>query len=263
MQIYNNGIIYNYAIMNIEIHENEERWYFNQKWIKSYFSFSYADYHNHKRPWFGKLLVLNEDHVQPGEWFPQRPHKDMEIISIPLEWELHHKDSLWNDTIVKKSSVQSISTGSGVSHSEFNGSNTEELKVLHIWIESENHSWEPVYEQKKYLKRDRDNKWQLLVSGNKKDGVNTIAQDAYISRITLSQREVVPYKKRNPMHGVYYFVIDGSIKIGSQKLKYRDAAGVNDNDPEHLIIWNAEESDVLAIEVPMLLKNNEYQTLSY
>jgi hypothetical protein len=74
------------------------------------------------------------------------------------------------------------------------------------------------------------------VSGNKKDGVNTIAQDAYISRITLSQREVVPYKKRNPMHGVYYFVIDGSIKIGSQKLKYRDAAGVNDNDPEHLII---------------------------
>jgi redox-sensitive bicupin YhaK (pirin superfamily) len=249
--------------MNIEIHENEERWYFNQKWIKSYFSFSYADYHNHKRPWFGKLLVLNEDHVQPGEWFPARPHKDMEIISIPLEWELSHKDSLWNDTIVKKSSVQSISTGKWISHSEFNGNQEEELKVLHIWIESENHSGEPRYEQKKYLKKDRDNLWQLLVSWNPEDEVNTISQDAYVSRISISQREVVPYKKRNPLHWVYYFVINGSIKLDSHKLKTKDAAGVNDEQAEHLIIWNDEESDVIAIEVPMMLKNTQYQTLSY
>ena len=249
--------------MNIEIHENEERWYFNQKWIKSYFSFSYADYHNHKRPWFGKLLVLNEDHVQPGEGFPARPHKDMEIISIPLEWELFHKDSLWNDTIVKKSSVQSISTGKWISHSEFNGSQEEELKVLHIWIESENHSGEPVYEQKKYLKKDRQNVWQILASWDPKDEANRIFQDAYISRINISQREVVPYKKRNPLHGVYYFVIEWSIKLDSHKLKTKDAAGVNDENPEHLIIWNAEESDVIAIEVPMILKNTEYQTIAY
>lgn len=249
--------------MSIEIHENEERWYFNQKWIKSYFSFSYADYHNHKRPWFGKLLVLNEDHVQPGEWFPARPHKDMEIISIPLEWELHHKDSLWNDNIVKKSWVQSISTWSWVSHSEFNGHDKEVLKVLHIWIESENHSWEPIYEHKKYLKKDRMNAWQVLASWDPKDNANTIAQNAYISRISLTQREVVAYKKRNPLHGVYYFVIDGSIKIDSHKLKAKDAAGINDENPQHLVIWDSEESDVIAIEVPMLLKNTEYQTLGY
>ena len=250
-------------IMNIEIHENEERWYFNQKWIKSYFSFSYADYHNHKRPWFGKLLVLNEDHVQPGEWFPARPHKDMEIISIPLEWELHHKDSLWNDNIVKKSWVQSISTGIWVSHSEFNGHDDEVLKVLHIWIESENHSGEPIYEHKKYLKKERLNTWQTLASWDPKDNANTLFQDAYISRINITQREVVAYKKRNPLHGVYYFVIDGSIKIDSHKLKSKDAAWVNDEQEEHLIIGNAEESDVIAIEVPMILKNTEYQTLSY
>ena len=133
--------------MKVEIHENEERWYFNQKWIQSYFSFSYADYHNHKRPGFWKLLVLNEDQISTKEWFPARPHKNMEIISIPLEWELHHKDSLWNNEKIKKWSVQTISAWSGISHSEVNDHTEDPLHVLHIWIESENHNGEPLYQQ--------------------------------------------------------------------------------------------------------------------
>lgn len=241
--------------MRIEVHENDERWYFNQKWIKSYFSFSYADYHNHKRPWFWKLLVLNEDHISPKEWFPARPHKDMEIISIPLEWELHHKDSLWNDVKLKKWSVQTISAGSGISHSEVNDHPEDILKILHIWIESENHKWEPVYQQKKYFKKDRINMWQTLVSWDKKDDCNLIDQDAYISRISISIKEIITYKKRNKDHWVYFFVIEWNIKIWDETLKKNYAAWVNiDNKKISMTLkWN-DIADVLAIEIPMQLK---------
>ncbi|MCP4523143.1 MAG: pirin family protein [Candidatus Gracilibacteria bacterium] len=240
--------------MKIEVHENEERGYFNQKWIKSYFSFSYADYHNHKRPGFGKLIVLNEDHIIPGEGFPARPHKDMEIISIPLFGELHHEDSLGNDTNVKAGSVQSISAGSGISHSEYNNHDSDELKVLHIWIESENHNGDPIYEHKKYTKKDRKNKWQVLASCKKKDNANLLQQDAYISRIHITEKKEVEYKKRNKDHGVYFFVIHGCIKVEGNKIMEKDAVGITGAHKKIALKNYYEESDILAIEVPMQLK---------
>lgn len=240
--------------MKVEVHQNDERGYFNQKWIKSYFSFSYADYHNHKRPWFWKLLVLNEDQIDPNEWFPARPHKDMEIISIPLQWELHHTDSLGNNKKVKKWSVQTISAWSGISHSEMNNHKNMSLHILHIWIESENHDGLPLYQQKRYLKKNRINKWQLLVSWDKKDDCNFIYQDAYISRIDLSIKEAIIYKKKNQYNGVYFFVIKWSLKIWDDILTTNDAVSVNSEDKEIPIYLKWKNADILAIEVPMQLK---------
>jgi redox-sensitive bicupin YhaK (pirin superfamily) len=241
--------------MKVEIHENEERWYFNQKWIKSYFSFSYADYHNHKRPGFWKLLVLNEDQINSKEWFPARPHKNMEIISIPLEWELHHKDSLGNNEKIKKWSVQTISAWSGISHSEVNDHIDDPLHVLHIWIESENHNGEPLYQQQKYFKKDRINTWQMLVSWDKKDNCNFIYQDAYISRIALLTKETITYQKRNKNNGVYFFVIEGDVIIWDNPLATNDAVAVNLDDKNILVNLKWKNADILAIEVPMQLKN--------
>jgi redox-sensitive bicupin YhaK (pirin superfamily) len=240
--------------MKLEIHLNEERWYFNQKWIKSYFSFSYADYHNHKRPCFWKLLVLNEDHIQAENGFPPRPHKDMEIISIPLEWELYHEDSFENEETVKKWWVQTISAGSWVSHSEVNKHPDQELKVLHIWIESENHRGTPLYANKKYFKKDRINTWQILASWDVEDECNFIHQDAYISRIQLNTREAVPYIKRNKEHWVYFFVIEWGFKFEWNKVWQKDAMWLVNIDKEISILGNTGENDILAIEVPMTIK---------
>jgi len=240
--------------MKHEIHYNEERGYFNQKWIKSYFSFSYADYHNHKRPCFWKLLVLNEDHIQPNNGFPPRPHKDMEIISIPLEWELYHEDSFENEETIKKWWVQTISAWSWISHSEINKHDEKELKVLHIWIESENHRGTPLYEHKKFFKKDRINTWQILASWDVEDHCNFIHQDAYISRIQLNTNDIVPYKKRNKDHGVYFFVIEWWIKFNGEKIGTKDAIWVVNNESEIDIAWKKWENDILAIEVPMTIK---------
>lgn len=240
--------------MKLEIHLNEERGYFNQKWIKSYFSFSYADYHNHKRPCFWKLLVLNEDHIQAENGFPPRPHKDMEIISIPLEWELYHEDSFENEETVKKWWVQTISAGSGVSHSEVNKHPDQELKVLHIWIESENHRGTPLYANKKYFKKDRINTWQILASWDVEDDCNFIHQDAYISRIQLNTREAVPYIKRNKNHWVYFFVIEWGFKFEWNKIWKKDAMWIVNDEKKISILGNTGENDILAIEVPMTIK---------
>lgn len=243
--------------MKLEIHLNEERWYFNQKWIKSYFSFSYADYHNHKRPCFWKLLVLNEDHIKPNEGFPPRPHKDMEIISIPLEWELYHEDSFENEEIIKKWWVQSISAWSGISHSEVNKHNEKELQVLHIWIESQNHTWTPLYDHKKYFKKDRINTWQTLASWNPEDDCNFIHQDAYISRIALNTRESVPYVKRNKDHWVYFFIIEWWMKLWWESIGFKDAMWVVSDEKEIPVVWKSWENDILAIEVPMTIKKED------
>jgi redox-sensitive bicupin YhaK (pirin superfamily) len=179
----------------------------------------------------------------------------MEIISIPLEWELHHQDSLWNNEKIKKWSVQTISAWSGISHSEVNDNKDDPLHVLHIWIESENHNGLPLYQQQKYFKKDRINIWQILVSWDKKDECNFIYQDAYISRMALSTKEKIPYKKRNKYNWVYFFVIEWNVKIWEEILKTNDAAWVNTDEKKINISLKWKDADILAIEVPMQLKH--------
>jgi hypothetical protein len=200
---------------------------------------------------------LNEDHIAPNEGFPPRPHKDMEIISIPLSWELYHEDSFENEETIKKGWVQTISAWSWVSHSEVNKHDEEELKVLHIWIESENHRWTPLYANKKYFKKDRINTWQILASWDVEDECNFIHQDAFISRIQLNTRDAVPYIKRKKDHWVYFFVIEWGFKFEWNKVWQKDAMWLVNSDKEISILGNTWENDILAIEVPMTIKDED------
>ncbi|NNC49517.1 MAG: pirin family protein [Flaviramulus sp.] len=239
--------------MKTEIHKAEDRGFANHGWLQANHSFSFANYFDKEKIQFGALRVLNDDIIAPKMGFGTHPHNNMEIITIPLSGVLKHKDSMHNEwQSILPGEVQIMSAGTGVQHSEINGSNSEHLSLFQIWIIPNKENVEPRYDQKSFELNDRKNKLQTLVSSidNGINGSLKIHQDAVISRIDLDQGKTYEYQLKSKNHGVYVMSIFGDISINDEKLNSRDAIGVSDT--AKFKITAEEDSGLLFIEVPMI-----------
>ncbi len=235
--------------MKIEIHKSNERGFFDHDWLKTNHSFSFAEYQNPERQGFGKLLVLNDDSVMPGSGFDFHPHRNMEIISIPLSGTLLHKDSFNNEQAVKPGEVQLMSAGTGIMHSEFNASDKEQLNFLQLWIAPDKLEIRPRYGIATYTKESLKNNFRLIASPETSDDSLSINQDCHLYLADIDKDNKPEYKLTNPKYGVYVFVIEGSIEIEKSVLFSRDAAAVS--GCSSFRIRARQNCSLLLIEVPL------------
>jgi redox-sensitive bicupin YhaK (pirin superfamily) len=198
---------------------------------------------------FGLLRVLNDDVVAPGMGFGTHPHDNMEIISIPLSGALEHKDSTGNREVIHTNDVQIMSAGFGLTHSEYNHSQTEQVNFLQIWVFPKEKDIEPRYEQKTFRPEDRVNKLQTVVSPDKNNGAVWINQEAWFSLGTLKSGFEEEYKLHKTGNGVYAFVLEGEVEIDGEKLNKRDGLGISDTDS--FSIRASADAGLLLMEVPM------------
>ncbi|WP_248723051.1 pirin-like bicupin family protein [Seonamhaeicola sp. ML3] len=233
------------------IHKSETRGFADHGWLKSHHSFSFAGYQNPERMNFGALRVLNDDVVQPKMGFGTHPHQNMEIISIPLKGALSHKDSMGNKRAIEVGEVQVMSAGTGLTHSEFNDSTTDEVNFLQLWIIPEKTGVEPNYEQRKFSEEAKKNRIQTVVAPNDKlEGeALPISQQAYIYRSSLQKGKNLKINLDSETQGAYVFVVNGNIVTVDTELSNRDAMGVYEVDVFN--IEAHEDSELVIIKVPM------------
>lgn len=231
--------------MKTILHKAENRGKADYGWLKSMHSFSFANYFNSEMMGFGLLRVINDDTVEGGYGFETHSHQDMEIISIPLEGALEHKDSLGNSFIIKKGDIQVMSAGSGITHSEFNYSKTEKAKFLQIWIKPLEKGIQPSYDQAFFKEEERQNKFQKIVGQN----ALKINQKAELSLTCLEAGRELEYAKTYSQNGIYIFLIEGEAEINQNKLVCRDALGLIEAD--NILIQALNKSEVLILEVPI------------
>lgn len=218
-------------------------------WLKANYSFSFAGWYEPSKVHFGMLRVLNDDSIAPGMGFGMHPHDNMEIITIPLEGSVEHKDSAGGHGVIKPGEVQVMSAGSGIVHSEFNHSKNEYLKLFQIWIFPNVKNATPRYDQKMFDPAERKNKLQLL-AGPKKNGDSLwINQNAFLSRADVDSNRDFKYRLHSERNGVYVMMISGSAVIADSMLEDRDAIGVW--DASEIVIKTNSSASLLFIEVPM------------
>ena len=234
------------GFMNTDLLKAEARGRFDFGWLKTAHSFSFGDYYNPERMGFGQLKVVNDDWVEPGKGFDTHPHRNMEIISIPLTGILRHKDTLGHQYLIKEGEIQVMSAGTGIAHSEFNHSLVDPVNFLQIWIQPAQKGLTPSYQQQTI--ESQLNQWQTLVSPDGRDQSLTIHQDAYLSMIESDKSEI-DYQLHDKQHGVYIFVIDGEISVDNQSLNARDTMMIT--DAANIQFNLAQPSKLLVIEVPV------------
>lgn len=234
---------------NTVLHKAETRGHANHGWLNSHHTFSFANYYNPERMHFGVLRVLNDDIVSGGNGFGRHPHDNMEIISIPLEGDLEHQDSMGNIAVIKNGDIQVMSAGTGITHSEKNKSLSKEVKFLQIWIFPNKKNVEPRYDQLTLNAEDRKNKLQQILSPNQDDDGVWIHQDAWFHLGGLDEGNTQTYQLKKEGNGIYIFVISGEITVGDQKLNNRDGFGIW--DVSEINILADTNAEVLVMEVPM------------
>ena len=236
---------------NTILHKANTRGHANHGWLNSYHSFSFANYHNPQRMHFGVLRVLNDDTVDAAQGFGKHPHDNMEIISIPLEGDLEHQDSMGNTTVISHGDVQVMSAGTGIYHSEYNKNKDKPVKFLQIWVFPNQKNVTPRYGQITLDKADRKNKLQQILSPNADDEGVWIHQDAWFHLADFDKDTTASYALKKKGNGVYAFVLKGDISINNQALNSRDGFGIWDT--ETLSIKADSDAELLLMEVPMAL----------
>ncbi len=209
------------------IYKANTRGHFKNDWLNTRYSFSFADYYDRNRLNFGLLRVLNDDIIQPSSGFGKHPHDNMEIITVPISGSLTHEDSMGHKEAIGANEVQVMSAGTGIFHSEFNESPTDEVKLFQIWIYPALRNIEPRYDQKFFEPKEAQNKWQLLVSSFKNENeALKINQEAKISRVFLDNGNTIDYQPSEQSYGSFVFIIDGEVEIENEIFNQRDAIGI-------------------------------------
>lgn len=232
-------------------HLAETRGVANHGWLQSKHTFSFAEYFNPERMGFGALRVINDDLVAGGMGFGTHPHRDMEIVSIPLEGVLQHKDSEGNAYQIKKGEVQLMSAGTGIAHSEYNASASDPVKFLQIWVLPKKLGIKPRYEQKAFELISSG--FKLVLSPDGREESLTINQDAFFSLGKMNTSEKFSYNLKQSGNGVYIFVLKGDLSINGTAQKERDGVGITGAD--EISLQSNSEVEVLIMEVPMLEQN--------
>ncbi len=236
--------------MKTEFHAAGDRGHNDIGWLKANFSFSFGPFRDDTKTNFGALRVLNDDFIARGNGFGRHPHDNMEITTIVLEGSLEHQDSMGNKGIIKAGDVQIMSAGTGVFHSEYNPSETEDTLSLQIWIFPKVRNIEPRYDQKNFSNRFIKNELTTMISPVKNDDTLWLNQDTTFSQGDFDAWQQLTYTIKTPGNGAYVFLLEGEVKIADQVLNKRDAIGVYDT--EAFTIETNSESKVLIIEVPMI-----------
>jgi redox-sensitive bicupin YhaK (pirin superfamily) len=238
--------------MQTVLHTADSRGDANHGWLHSKHSFSFASYYNPEKIHFGVLRVLNDDFVAAGMGFGLHPHDNMEIISIPLEGDLAHQDSMGNQTIIKHGDIQVMSAGTGVKHSEMNHNKDKPVKFLQIWVIPNKKDVTPRYDQITLDPANKINTLQQILSPNTDDAGVWIHQDAWfhIGKFDLDFKTNYNVKKAG--NGMYAFVLYGSFELAGQTLNERDALGIIDFDQFELKALT-KEAEILLMEIPMQL----------
>ncbi len=233
------------------LHKSDTRGLANHGWLQSRHTFSFANYHDPERMGFGLLRVINDDIVQPRMGFDTHPHENMEIVTIPNSGELRHQDSVGNAQRIRAGEVQIMSAGTGITHSEYNGSDSELVAFLQIWVLPKFQNIEPRYGQQLFSCDDRKNKFQIVVSPDKddNDGAIWINQDAWFSQGDFDKGQTGGYRIKREGNGAYFFVIEGAVTIADEQLQRRDGIGVE--DATNSDFEGAEDCQLLVIDVPM------------
>lgn len=231
-------------------HPANTRGYADHGWLQSYHTFSFADYYNPQRVHFGVLRVINDDTIAPGMGFDTHPHDNMEIISIPLEGALEHKDSMGNTSIIRKGDIQVMSAGSGITHSEYNHYHDIVGKFLQIWIFPDKKNVTPRYDQITLNLAERHNTFQQILSPYPNDPGVWIHQKAWFHMGTFDPGTESEYVKKIKTNGVYIFVIQGSALVNGTSMDTKDGLGIIDSDSIHLTA-RAPHTEILLIEVPL------------
>jgi redox-sensitive bicupin YhaK (pirin superfamily) len=234
---------------NIVLHRAHTRGHANHGWLDTNHTFSFANYHNPERMHFGVLRVLNDDHVEAGMGFGTHPHQNMEIISIPLEGDLEHRDSMGNKGVIKQGDVQVMSAGTGIQHSEYNKNADRPVKFLQIWIFPKHKNVVPRYDQMSFDWEAKPNALHQILSPNADDDGVWIHQDAWFHMAYLEQGKDLNYQLKKKGNGVYIFIIEGAINASDISLQRRDGMGIWNHDEVKLTAIST--SKVLVMEVPM------------
>lgn len=237
--------------MNTILHKAETRGDANHGWLHSKHTFSFAHYNNPERMNFGVLRVLNDDVVSGGEGFGAHPHNNMEIISIPLEGDLEHKDSMGNVTVIREGDIQVMSAGTGITHSEYNKNKDQDVKFLQIWLFPNKKNVTPRYDQISIRDLEKKNDFFQVLSPNKEEQGVWIHQDAWFSIGNFDKEITTSYTLNKSDNGIYFFVLEGEIEVEGQKLSKRDGFGIWNTDKVH--VKSLTNSRVLLMEVPMTL----------
>lgn len=217
-------------------------------WLKTRYTFSFADYHNPARVHFGALRVLNDDRIAGGMGFETHPHDNMEIITIMLRGELRHGDSMGHIQVIKTGEVQVMTAGKGIYHSEHNNLPDTVAELFQIWIFPKTKNLEPRYDQKWFDPELRINQWQTLVApgGN---GTLQINQSAWFSRATLMKGTSLPYTLHEADQGAFIMVIEGSASMDGLEMNERDGAEIMGTG--EFLIEATTDADILVIEIPV------------
>jgi quercetin 2,3-dioxygenase len=231
-----------------EIRRSQERGLADHGWLKSFHTFSFADYYDAKHMGFGPLRVLNEDRVQPGAGFDTHGHRDMEIISYVLDGELAHQDSMGNGSVIRPGDVQRMSAGTGVRHSEFNGSKERPVHFLQIWIEPRDRGIEPGYEEKNFTAQEKQGRLRLIASPDRAEGSVLIHQDARVYAGLFRGTERA-HLQLAPQRLAYVQVARGSITANGAKLAAGDALQVTRSDA--VVLENGQDAEVLVFDLPL------------
>ncbi len=234
--------------MKTVLHLAATRGHANFGWLDSYHSFSFGKYYDPERVHFGALRVLNDDTVHAGMGFGKHPHDNMEIVSIPLSGDLHHKDSTGRDEIIREHDVQIMSAGSGIAHSEYNANKDKPVKFLQIWVMPKAQNIEPRYEQKSFKPENRVNQLLTVVAPDIKDAV-WINQDAWFSLGNFTKDFSTSYQLKKSGNGVYIFVLEGSLEINGQNIGTRDGLGIS--EIATIDIKANTDAQIVLIEIPM------------
>ena len=235
--------------MKTAYHSAATRGNANHGWLNANHSFSFAQYYNPERMNFGALRVLNDDTIAPSMGFGTHPHENMEIITIPLEGDLEHKDSMGNVGAINEGEIQVMSAGTGVYHSEYNKNSDKHINLLQLWVMPNAQNVAPRYDQKSVMELKKNNAFYQVLSPNTDDDGMWIHQDAWFHLGDFDQTTTTAYQIKKEGNGVYIFVIEGSFNVGDQELNKRDALGVWET--KEITFVAQPHSKVLLVEVPM------------
>jgi redox-sensitive bicupin YhaK (pirin superfamily) len=235
--------------MKLTVHRAGCRGHANHGWLETWHTFSFAGYYNPDRMHFGALRVLNDDTIQAGMGFGTHPHDNMEIITIVLNGELEHRDSMGNGSVIRPGEVQVMSAGTGIRHSEFNHSREDETSLLQIWVFPDKKNVEPRYGQAKFSDEEMSGKWRTVVSPDGNDNSLWIHQQAWFSLGEFDAGSNISYELKKPGNEVYLFLISGELEVASETLNQRDGLCIEQIDSQ-FSIKTIQQSKVLVMEVP-------------
>ena len=231
----------------IQIRQANERGYTNHGWLESRHTFSFANYYAQAHMGFSHLRVINDDKVAPGAGFPTHGHRNMEIISYVLEGALEHKDNMGNGSIIRPGEVQRMSAGTGITHSEYNASDTESVRFLQIWIIPSKRGISPGYEQQQFADSEVHGKLRLVASADGRDGSVLIHQDTTVYASKLTKGEAVEHVIANGRKA-WVQVATGNVTVNGHSLSQGDGAAISQENS--ITLTTEQEAEVLVFDLP-------------